>query len=108
MKGGFPGGMQNFMRQVQQMQNRAEKVQAELKTQEFEGKAGGDAVQVTVNGSYELTQVQISPEVFKDGDAEMLQDLILTATNSAVQLARKTTDEEMGKLTGGMKIPGLF
>jgi DNA-binding YbaB/EbfC family protein len=106
--GGFPGGMQSFMRQVQQMQNRAEKVQNELKTREFEGKAGGGAVAVTVNGAYETLKVQISPDVFKDGDVEMLQDLVLTATNDAVSTARRTTEEEMGKLTGGMKLPGLF
>lgn len=104
----FPGGMQNFMKQVQQMQMKAEKVQNELKAQEFEGKAGGGAVIVKVNGSYNMTAVQIDESVFKDGDKEMLQDLILTATNDAVQNAQKTTETEMGKLTGGMKIPGLF
>ncbi len=108
MKGGFPGGMQNFMRQVQQMQGKAEKVQSELKTREFDGKAGGEAVQVTVNGGYEVTKITISPDVFKDGDVEMLQDLVLTAVNDAVKTAQKTTEEEMGKLTGGMKLPGLF
>lgn len=96
------------MRQVQQMQSRAEKVQNELKTREFEGKSGGGAVQVIVNGSFETVKITISPDVFKDGDVEMLQDLVMTATNDAVQTARKTTEEEMGKLTGGMKLPGLF
>jgi len=108
MKGGFPGGMQSFMKQVQQMQLRAEKVQNELKTREFDGQAGGGAVKVKANGSYQLTSVQIDASVFKDGDAEMLQDLLLTATNDALKNAQKTTEEEMGKLTGGMKIPGLF
>lgn len=105
---GFPGGMQNFMRQVQQMQNKAEKVQNELKTREFDGTAGGGAVTVKANGSYQLTSVTIDPSVFKDGDAEMLQDLVITAANDALKNASKTTEDEMSKLTGGMKIPGMF
>ena len=104
---GFPGGMQSFMKQVQQMQLKAEKVQGELKTREFEGKAGGGAVLVNVIGAYNMIALEIDESVFKDGDKEMLQDLILTATNDAVKTAQKTTDEEMNKLTGGMKIPGL-
>lgn len=105
---GFPGGMQNFMKQVQQMQNKAEKVQTELKTREFNGTAGGGAVQVKANGAYQLTSVTIDPAVFKDGDAEMLQDLVITAANDALKAANKTTEDEMSKLTGGMKIPGMF
>ncbi len=104
----FPGGMQSFMRQVQQMQNKAEKVQNELKEREFDGTAGGGAVKVKANGAYQLTSVVIDPAVFKDGDAEMLQDLVITAANDALKNANKTTEEEMSKLTGGMKIPGMF
>lgn len=104
----FPGGMQNFMKQVQQMQNKAEKVQTELKTREFDGTAGGGAVKVKANGAYQLTSVTIDPSVFKDGDAEMLQDLVIAAANDALKTANKTTEEEMSKLTGGMKIPGMF
>lgn len=104
----FPGGMQNFMKQVQQMQNKAERVQNELKAREFDGTAGGGAVKVKANGSYQLTAVTIDPSVFKDGDAEMLQDLVITAANDALKTANKTTEDEMSKLTGGMKIPGMF
>jgi DNA-binding YbaB/EbfC family protein len=108
MKGGFPGGMQSFMKQVQQMQMRAEKVQNELKAKEFDGQAGGGAIKVKANGSYQITSVQIDPSVLKDGDVEMVQDLLMTAANDALKTAHKATEEEMGKLTGGMKIPGLF
>ena len=94
--------------QNQQMQLKAEKMQSELKTKEFEGSAGGGVVKVKVNGSYAMTSIHIDESVFKDGDSEMLQDLILTATNDAVKTAQKISEEEMGKLTGGMKIPGLF
>lgn len=104
----FPGGMQSFMKQVQQMQNKAEKVQTELKTREFEGTAGGGAIKVKANGAYQLTSVVIDPAVFKDGDAEMLQDLVIAAANDALKTANKTTEDEMSKLTGGMKIPGMF
>jgi DNA-binding YbaB/EbfC family protein len=104
----FPGGMQNFMKQVQQMQNKAEKVQTELKSREFEGTAGGGAIKIKANGAYQLTSVVIDPAVFKDGDAEMLQDLMIAAANDALKTANKTTEDEMSKLTGGMKIPGMF
>lgn len=105
---GFPGGMQNFMKQVQQMQNKAEKVQNELKTREFTGTAGGGAITVKANGAYQLTSVAIDPSVIQDGDAEMLQDLVMAAANDALKTANKTTEEEMSKLTGGMKVPGMF
>jgi len=104
----FPGGMQSFMKQVQQMQNKAEKVQAELKTREFEGSAGGGAIKIKANGAYQITAVTIDSEVFKDGDPEMLQDLVMTAANEALKTANKTTEDEMSKLTGGMKVPGMF
>lgn len=105
---GFGGGMQQLMKQANQMQNRIKKLQEELATREFEGTSGGDAVKVTVNGANSLTAVTISPDVFKDGDAEMLQDLILTATNDALKTAKETSDAEMSKITGGFPMPGQF
>lgn len=104
----FPGGLQNFMKQVNQMQSRAEKLQNELRDQTFTGTSGGGAVEATVNGAYQVTVLKIKPEVIKDNDADMLQDLIITALNEALKTARKTSEQEMGKLTGGMSIPGLF
>lgn len=104
----FGGGLQNIMKQANQMQIKMKKVQEELATREFVGGAGGDAIQVTVNGSMQVTKVQVKPEVATAGDAEMLQDLILAATNDALKTAKTTSDTEMQKITGGMNMPGLF
>ncbi len=105
---GFGGGMQQLMKQANQMQTRMKKLQEELATQEFEGTSGGGAVSVKVTGDNLLAAVVISEDVMKAGDVEMLQDLILTATNDAVKLAKKTSETEMAKITGGMGIPGMF
>ena len=105
---GFGGGMQQMMRQANQMQNKMKKLQEELKTREFDGTAGGGAVNIKVNGDYMLQSVEIQEDVFKDGDAEMLQDLILAATNDAIKVAKETSDKEMNKITGGMNLPGMF
>lgn len=103
---GFGGGMQQLMKQANQMQSRIKKLQEELATREFEGTSGGGAVTIKVNGGNQLSAVTIKEDVFKSGDAEMLQDLILTAANDALKTAKKTSDEEMSKITGGMG--GLF
>ena len=108
MKKGFGGGMQQLMKQANQMQNRMKKVQEELKQREFEGTAGGGGVTVKVNGDTELTAVAIQEDVFSDGDAEMLQDLFLAATNDAIKLAKETSQKEMDKITGGFNMPGMF
>ncbi len=107
MKGfGGGGGMQQLMRQANQMQSKIKKLQEELATREFEGTSGGDAVKIKVNGANLLTSVTINEEVVKAGDVEMLQDLILTATNDALNVAKKTSDSEMAKITGGFPMPG--
>lgn len=105
---GFGGGMQQLMRQANQMQNKIKKLQEELATREFEGTAGGGAVKITVTGSQTLTQVTIDAELMKSGDHEMLQDLVLLATNEALKTAKDTSDKEMAKITGGMAGAGLF
>jgi DNA-binding YbaB/EbfC family protein len=108
MKKGFGGGMQQLMKQANQMQNRMKKLQDELKTREFEGSAGGGGVTVKVNGDNILTAIQIQEAVFTDGDREMLQDLILAATNDAIKSAKETSQKEMDKITGGFNMPGMF
>ncbi len=109
MKGfGGAGGLQALMRQANQMQAKMKKLQEELATREFEGSSGGGAVKVTVSGQRLLLSVTIQPDVFSSGDSEMLQDLILTATNDALKLAQSTTEAEMSKVTGGMSLPGMF
>lgn len=105
---GMGGGLQNLMRQANQMQLKMKKLQEELATREFAGTAGGDAVTVTVTGDMKLSNVTIKEDVMKSGDVEMLQDLIVAATNDALTTAKTTTDAEMSKVTGGMNIPGMF
>ncbi len=105
---GFGGGMQQLMKQANQMQAKMKKAQQELALREYTGSSGGDAVKVRVNGEYALLQVTIDPEVTKSGDLEILQDLILTAVNEAIHVAKQTSEQEMAKITGGFSMPGLF
>lgn len=106
--GGFAGGMQQLMRQANQMQAKMKKVQEELAEKEFEGTAGGGAIKVKANGDQKIIAVEINEEVFSSGDKEMLEDLVLSAANEALTTAKKTSDEEMSKITGGMPMPGMF
>lgn len=101
------GGMQQLMRQANQMQSKIKKLQEELNTREYEGTAGGGACKVKVNGEYQLTNVELSNEVVDPEDREMLQDLILSACNDALKTAKTTSDDEMSKITGGMGLPGF-
>ncbi len=107
MKKGF-GGMQQLMKQANQMQNKMKKIQEELALKEFEGTAGGGAVKVMVNGKNEVKGVTIQPDAVSPDDVEMLQDLILAATNDALKTAKEVHDAEMAKVTGGMNMPGMF
>ncbi len=104
---GRTGGMQALMRQANQLQLKIQKVQEELKTKEYTATSGGDAVRVTVTGEQRLTKVEIQPDVMSS-DAEMLQDLILTATNEALSQSKKDYDEQVNKVTGGLNLPGMF
>jgi DNA-binding YbaB/EbfC family protein len=83
-----------------------EKVQKDLEVAEFEATVGGGAVLVKVNGKKELTHIEIKPEVVDPDDVEMLQDLVLSAVNQAIKKADEETSSKMGKLTGGMGMPG--
>lgn len=105
---GMPGGMAQLMKQANQMQMKMKKAQEELAKAEYEATSGGGAVKVKVNGDHMITSLTIDPEVLKAGDVEMLQDMILSATNEAVKTARDTSSKEMEKITGGMNIPGMF
>lgn len=108
MKNFGGGGLQNIMRQANQMQMKIKKLQEELATQEYSATSGGDAVIVKVNGSSKVTAVVIKPDVMSAGDVDMLQDLILTATNEALRVAKEASDKEMSKITGGFNMPGMF
>ena len=105
---GLPGGMAQLMKQANQMQMKMKKTQEELAKNEYESTSGGGAVKVKVNGANQVVSMTIDPEIFKAGDAEMLQDMILSATNDALKTAKDTSAKEMEKITGGMNIPGMF
>ena len=102
------GGMGNLLKQAQEMQARMAKIQEELGQKTVQGSAGGGMVQVTVNGQFNLTVVQIEASVIKADEKEMLEDLILAAVNDGMRKAREMASAEMAKLTGGFKIPGLM
>ena len=109
MKGkGRGNSMQNLIRQANQMQTRMKKVQEELAEKQYESTSGGGAVKVTVKGENHIQALQISPEIFKEADADMLQDMLITALNDALSSAKKDQEAEMAKVTGNMSIPGLF
>ncbi len=104
----MPGNMGNMMKQVQKMQAQMQKSQQEIEVKEFTASAGGGAVCVTVNGKREMLALEIDKDVVDPDDVEMLQDLIIAAVNEAMREAESAMANEMGKLTGGLNMPGLF
>ena len=96
-----------FMRQAQELQAKLAKVQQELAEATIEASAGGGAVKVTVNGQQQIQSVKISPEALESGDVEMLEDLVLAAVSEALTKSQEMATKRMGKLTGGLNIPGL-
>ncbi len=105
--GGFGGGgMQNIMRQANQMQAKIKKLQEELNEREYEGTSGGGAVIAKMKGESKLLSVVISKDAA--GDVEMLQDMVVGAVNDALKKAKDTQAVEMEKITGGMGLSGMF
>jgi len=102
------GNMGKMMKQVQKMQAQMAKLQEELVNKTVEATAGGGIVQATVNGKLEVLAIKIKPEAVDAEDVEMLEDLVLAAVNEALRKSQEMVNEEMSKITGGMKIPGLF
>ena len=106
---GNAGQMAGMMKKVQKMQAEMGKMQEELKTRTLETTAGGGAIKVVVNGDQQLISLSIDPSAVDPEDVEMLQDMILAATNEALRQVDEMTQKEMGKLTGGMGLPkGMF
>jgi DNA-binding YbaB/EbfC family protein len=105
MMGGGGGGNKDMMGQIRKMQEQMEVIQAQLAIETVTASAGGGAVKVTMTGDQHCTNVVIDPELLKDADAEMLQDLILSAVNLSLDDSRKLQGDRMGPLAGG--IPGL-
>ncbi len=107
MRGGM-GNMQNMMKQMQKMQKQMQKAQEDLGEERIEGTAGGGMVTVIVSGHKEVLEVNIKEEVVDPDDIDMLQDLVLAATNDALKKADELTNSTMGQFTKGMNLPGMF
>jgi len=97
--------MQQLMKQAQKMQ---EQLHKQMESTVVEATAGGGMVSVKMNGNKQLLSIQVDSEVFAGGDKEMLQDLIVAAVNEGIRKVDETMNSQLGNLTGGMKIPGLF
>lgn len=100
-------GFADVLKQAGRMRGEVERIGEELKKLVVEGSAGGGMVKVRVNGKQELLECRIDPQVFADHDAELLEDLVVAATNQAMDKARSAAAEKFGQLTGGLQIPGL-
>jgi hypothetical protein len=101
-------GLGNIMKQAQLMQQKMARMQAELENREVEAASGGGMVTAVVNGKQKLLSLKIEKSVVDPQDVEMLQDLVVAAVNEAVKKSQDMAQEEMGKVTGGLNIPGLF
>lgn len=105
---GGPGNMNQMIKQAQKMQDDMAALQLDLETREYTATSGGGAVNVTVDGKHLIKSIKINPDIIDPDDAEMIEDLITVAVNEAVGNAIKTAEEEMGAITGGLNIPGMF
>jgi DNA-binding YbaB/EbfC family protein len=101
-------GMGNVMKQAQKLQSKMLKMQEELAEKTVETTAGGGMIKVVANGRQQVVSIEIDPEVVDPEDVDMLQDLVLAAVNDALNKAQEMVAGEMGKLTGGMNIPGFM
>ena len=108
LPGGMPGNMNNLMKQAQKMQRQMEEAPKELEEKEVSASAGGGAVEVTVSGKKEVVKVKLAEEVVDPDDIEMLEDLIVAASNEALRKMDEISQQSMSKITGGMGMGGGF
>ena len=101
-------GMGDFMRQAQKLQDQIQKMQEEMADRTVEASSGGGMVTVVTNGKQDVVSIKIDPEVVNKDDVEMLEDLIVAAVNEAKKRSQELMAGELGKLTGGLGVPGLF
>tara|TARA_B100000315_G_scaffold256858_1_gene303900 strand:+ start:578 stop:910 length:333 start_codon:yes stop_codon:yes gene_type:complete len=101
-------GLGNMMKQAQQMQSKMQEIQKELAEKKVEAESGGGMVKVTANGKGEILSIRIEKEIVKQEEKEVLEDLVLVAINEALRRSQELNASEMSKVTGGLKIPGLF
>ena len=100
--------MNQMLKQAQKMQEDMANLQADLEEREYTATSGGGMVEVTVDGKHLIKSIKINPDAVDSEDVEMLEDLITVAVNEAVSNAIKTSEEEMGAITNGLNMPGLF
>ena len=100
----FKGGMGNIMKQAQAMQEKMQKVQAEIANMEVTGESGAGLVKITMTGGHNVRRVEIDDRLLAD-DKEMLEDLVAAAMNDAVRRVEENNKEQMAKVTGGMQLP---
>ena len=106
--GGGAQNMNQMIKQAQKMQDQITEHQEDIEEREFTATAGGGAVEVVLTGKKTLKSLTLKPEIVDPEDIEMLQDLIISAVNEAVNNVESTTEDEMSKITGGVSLPGLF
>lgn len=100
-------GFGNMLKEAQKLQAQLEALREEVAKRKVEATAGGGMVTVAANGNGEILSIKIEREVINPEDAQMLEDLVLAACNEALRKSREMVQAEMGKLTGGLRIPGL-
>ena len=100
-------GFGNMMKEAQKLQAQMAELQEQVGKRKVEATAGGGMVTVEANGKQEILAIKIDPEVINRDDAQMLEDLVLAACNEALRKSRELVQQELSKLTGGLKIPGL-
>ena len=105
---GGASNMNSMIKQAQKMQDEITTLQQDIEGRDFSATSGGGAVEVVVTGAKNIKSLSIKPEVIDPADPEMLQDLIVSAINAAMNDVETTTEEEMSKITGGVALPGLF
>lgn len=100
--------MNDILRQASVMQNKIAKLQQEMGDRTVEASSGGGMVKAVVNCKQELMSLVIDPKALEGGDVEMLQDLVTTAVNEGLRVAKATMDREMGAITNGIRLPGIM
>ena len=106
--GGGAGNMSAMIKQAQKMQEDMEAIRTALDAKEYSVSVGGGAVEVTANGKHQIVSINIKPEVVDADDVDMLQDLLIGAINEVMRKIDEDAEQEMGKVSGGLSIPGMF
>ncbi len=102
------GNMNQMLKQAQKMQEDMANLQEDLEAREYTATSGGGMVEVTVDGKHLIKSLKINPDIVDPDDTEMIEDLVTVAVNEAISNAMKTAEEEMGAITGGLNLPGMF